>query len=46
MTNETKTKIGNDYSFAMFLYHFKEAMTNNCKYDYKTKKSMMFWLLN
>lgn len=38
MTDEQKTMLGNDYGFAIFPYHFKEAITNHCSYDYKNEK--------
>ena len=38
MTDEQKTMLGNDYGFAIFPYHFKEAITNYCSYDYKNEK--------
>ena len=30
MTDEQKLMLGNDYGFAIFPYHFKEAITNHC----------------
>lgn len=38
MTDEQKLMLGNDYGFAIFPYHFKEAITNHCNYDYKKEK--------
>lgn len=38
MIDEQKTMLGNDYGFAIFPYHFKEAITNHCSYDYKNEK--------
>lgn len=38
MTNEQKLMLGNDYGFAILPYHFKEAITKHCNYDYKNEK--------
>lgn len=38
MTKEQRAMLGSDYGFAILPYHFKEAITKHCNYNYKNEK--------